>query len=215
MVFLNSFLKPAKVTVSLLSVFLLLSNFNLDAKHHSKGQECGTNIRQIINNNPLYTEIDGILSKNVIQTFTDLTNAMFAAGNEASYDALYNYCLQISQTIPNGRVVLAQQDAGLVIVDTSKPFDPTNLLATGNSYAHWQSNTVNSSNHNTRLSILFAQFYPCGIGAETALSATLRMPQAGVAKRLTPSKRDYTQSTGTVRLSQVPVLPFPSDPSCS
>lgn len=176
---------------------------------HTKGkngQQCATNIECIISDTPIYREICSIVKPGVIKKFKSLVEKVYRTQTQASYSPLFSYSKKIASKLKNGRIVVCQQDAGIVIIDTAQPDDPDNLLPQGNSLEHWLSNTVNPSNHNTRLAIFSAQLYPCGIGAETALSASVGQLQAGVAFRLNTSVKDYTQSSGTVRLSQVPFI---------
>ena len=62
-----------------------------------------------------------------------------------------------------GRVLIALPD-GTVVLDTARGDhlpDPTS-----NSYQHFLDKTI-GENHNTRVAILAAQKYPCGIALET------------------------------------------------
>jgi hypothetical protein len=96
---------------------------------------------------------------------------------------------------PNGRVVITLPD-GTVVVDTSRADDPTNVMPVGNSFAHFQSKTVNE-NHNSRVAIFMAQEYPCGFGLESKLSTSTGQREIYVAGRL----GTHLDSSGTARIS--------------
>lgn len=77
---------------------------------------------------------------------------------------------------------------GTVVVDTSK--------GTANTYQNFKNKVINE-NHNTRVAILDAQIYDCGVGLETKKSTTDNVVESYVAKRL----GNYLDSAGTVRIS--------------
>ena len=77
---------------------------------------------------------------------------------------------------------------GTVVVDTSK--------GATNTFANFDAKKINE-NHNTRISILDAQLYDCGVGLETKTSSTTDVKEVYLAKRL----GNYLNSAGTVRLS--------------
>jgi hypothetical protein len=85
-----------------------------------------------------------------------------------------------------GRVVLTLPD-GTVVVDTSR--------AT-NTWANFQAKTINE-NHNSRLAILAAQEYPCGIAIESKVSTSTGVNEGYVALRA----GSHLDSWGTIRIS--------------
>lgn len=88
-----------------------------------------------------------------------------------------------------GRVVITLPD-GTVVIDTSKD-------NAANTLANFQAKKINE-NHNTRVAILDAQIYDCGVGVETKLSSSTGGVEEYVAKRLGA----YLKSAGTARISR-------------
>lgn len=86
---------------------------------------------------------------------------------------------------------------GTVVVDTSKPDDPANTKAQGNSLRHFKNKTINE-NLNTRISNLHSQLHVCGLGLETRFSTTDNVEESFVAIRLGP----YLDSSETARISK-------------
>ncbi|MEO8659198.1 MAG: hypothetical protein ABI693_12055 [Bryobacteraceae bacterium] len=128
-------------------------------------------------------------------TLSQLANRLTGAVDQTTYQTLLTLSHTIANSIPNGRLLLSLPD-GTVVVDTGKPDDPTNGLPQGNSYQHYQDKTVNE-NHNSRVAIISAQQYPCGLGVESKLSSTTGFVESYVAQRL----GTHLDSIGTVRLS--------------
>jgi len=95
-----------------------------------------------------------------------------------------------------GRCARLALPDGTVVVDTGKTDDPTNTLPQGNSYQHFLDKTVNE-NHNSRVAIMSAQQYPCGLGVESKLSSSTGFVESYVAIRLGAQ----LDSNGTARLS--------------
>ena len=138
-----------------------------------------------------YTAIANIIvpSNNVVR------NLLGAVMDQATYTSLLNAANAIAAAIPNtGRVVITVPD-GTVMVDTNAPDDPGNAMPTGNSFAHFQSKTVNTDNHNTRIAILSAQMFECGIGIERRLSTSTGVVETYLAQRL----GTHLDSVGTLR----------------
>jgi hypothetical protein len=115
--------------------------------------------------------------------------------DQTTYEGLLSEATSLAKSIAKGRLVITLAD-GTVVVDTGKSDDPGNAAATGNSYAHFNSKTVNE-NHNSRLAIINSQLHKCGVGVERKLSTTDKSKEYYVAIRL----GDYLNSTGTARLS--------------
>jgi hypothetical protein len=124
-----------------------------------------------------------------------LQTQMNAVVDQATYATLLSTAHTIKGTVPNGRVLLALPD-GTVMIDTSRPDDPTNVLAVGNSFAHFQAKTVNE-NHNSRVAIFDAQEWPCGGGIERKFSSSTGFTETYLAIRLGA----HLNSVGTARLS--------------
>jgi hypothetical protein len=115
--------------------------------------------------------------------------------SQATYAPFLAVAHTLANTIPNGRLVITVPD-GTVLIDTGRPDDPGDTMASGNSWAHFLSKTVNE-NHNSRIAIFEAQEWPCGIGLERKLSTTTGVTETYVAIRL----GTHLDSLGTARLS--------------
>jgi hypothetical protein len=126
-----------------------------------------------------------------------LQNDLAQLTNQATYANLLIDARAIAVSIPTGRLVVTVPD-GTVVLDTARTDDPTNVMAVGNSFAHFQSKTVNE-NHNSRIAILAAQEYPCGAGIESKLSTTTGQVESYLAIRIGA----HLDSLGTARLSVV------------
>ena len=102
----------------------------------------------------------------------------------------------VGQVTP--RLVITEPD-GTVIFDSSKPTDlsVTSDTPGTNSYFTWQAKHINE-NLNTRMAIMTAQMFPCGVGYETKFSSTTQTNQASVAIRA----GQFTNNTGTFRYSK-------------
>lgn len=131
----------------------------------------------------------------IVPALGNLTNELAATVDQATYAALLADARGVIGGVTNGRVLVTLPD-GTVMLDTARTDDPNNTLAVGNSYAHFQAKTVNE-NHNSRVSILAAQQYPCGIGLESKLSTTTGQVESYLAVRL----GQHLDSLGTVRIS--------------
>jgi hypothetical protein len=116
-----------------------------------------------------------------------------AVADQPTYQTLLNTAHSLANSFTNGRIVITQSD-GTVVIDTSKPDDPTNVLPSGNSFQHFSNKTVNE-NHNSRVAIFTAQEYRCGMGIESKLSTTTGQHEHYVALRL----GDHLDSDGTLR----------------
>jgi hypothetical protein len=118
-----------------------------------------------------------------------------AVVDQTTYATLLTTARNTANAVATGRVVITLPD-GTVVVDTSKTDDPGNTMTSGNSYQHFQNKTVNE-NHNSRVAILDAQEWPCGIGLETKLSSTTGHKEVYFAIRLGAQ----FDSIGTARIS--------------
>jgi len=115
--------------------------------------------------------------------------------DQPTYAAYLSNVRTLAGAVPNGRVVITLPD-GTVMIDTARPDDPTNVMAVGNSFAHFGAKTVNE-NHNSRIAIFDAQEWPCGVGLERKLSTSTGQTETYMAFRL----GTHLDSLGTARLS--------------
>src|SRR5262245_9216580 len=121
------------------------------------GGSCQPGLAQAFQaNSAAYSTVYNALVPNVPGLTTQLSQVV----NQTTYQVLLNAARFIASTIPNGRMVIALPD-GTVVLDTTRPDDPTNVLPVGNSFQHFTNKTVNE-NHNSRVAIFSAQQYPCG-----------------------------------------------------
>lgn len=111
-----------------------------------------------------------------------------AVKDQATYATLLAEATATAASIAKGRIVVTLAD-GTVVVDTSK--------GATNTYAMFNAKKI-GENHNTRIAILDAQLYECGIGVETKRSTTDNAVETYVAKRL----GNYLDNSGTVRISK-------------
>ncbi len=160
---------------------------------NSDEQSCLPGISAAVRRNPVYIPIYAILEANQ----HNLRNLLNRVDDQASYEALLTRARAVASTIADGRVLVTLPD-GTVVLDTARPDDAGNAQPSGNSYTHFVNKTVNE-NHNTRVAILSAQQYPCGVGVERKLSTTTGTTESYVALRL----GRHLDSAGTVRLSIV------------
>lgn len=133
---------------------------------------------------PPYASLNAILTPAKVTTFK---TKLSAVKDQATYSVLLTEANATAATVANGRIVITLPD-GTVVVDTSK--------GTANTYQNFKNKVINE-NHNTRVAILDAQIYDCGVGLETKKSTTDNIVESYVAKRL----GNYLDSAGTVRIS--------------
>ncbi len=188
---------------------LFLANADVSAKQRSastckisKGR-CAPEVRHMIEDTQVYHYLYEQLCPQV-ETIAGLLDAVVACD---TYENLYNFCQGLASSIPHGRIVVTLPD-GTVVIDTYLDFcncdipscvdECPDVSTYGcNGYNYFTSKVVNE-NHNSRVAIMDAQMYPCGVGCETKYSTTVGAVQAYVAIRLGP----YLNNLGTVRLSQ-------------
>lgn len=106
--------------------------------------------------------------------------------DQATYAPLLAHAQSIAGSITNGRVLMTLPD-GTVVLDTSR---------TNNTYANFLAKAINE-NHNSRIAILAAQEYPCGLGLESKLSSSTGLVEAYFALRA----GTHLDSIGTIRIS--------------
>ena len=124
-----------------------------------------------------------------------LQTQTLAMVDQATYATLLATARTVASSIANGRLLVTLPD-GTVMIDTARPDDPTNVLAAGNSFQHFQSKTVNE-NHNSRIAIFDAQEWPCGVGLERKFSSSTGFTESYFAIRMGP----HLDNPGTLRLS--------------
>ena len=173
-------------TFLLVLAALFITSFNVSA-----AVECAPEVPTLLTTNATYKKLATILNADT----THLKTLLDAVKDQATYTGLLNFAHVVATTLPNGRLLIALAD-GTVVVDTSKPVDPTNKAKLGNSFKHFSDKTVNE-NHNTRIAILDSQLHVCGVGVETKLSTTDNKKESYVAIRLGV----HLNNSGTARLS--------------
>lgn len=132
-----------------------------------------------------YDTLNAILTPAKVTSFRNKLNNVT---NQASYAILLAEANATATLIANGRIVVTLPD-GTVVVDTSK--------GANNTYTNFIDKAINE-NHNTRVAILDAQIYDCGVGLESKTSSSTGVQEVYLAKRLGA----YLDSVGTVRLSR-------------
>jgi hypothetical protein len=183
------------VILSALFIFVNSTAFaDSDDSHRQQenqlNKKCAPRVQQLIQKDPVYAELFQILGPQVPQ----LRTLVAAVVDQATYQNLLDLARSIASSIPTGRVLITLPD-GTVVVDTSKPDNLPDVQA--NSFDHFKKKTVNE-NHNTRISILDAQLWPCGLGVERKFSTTDNVSEIYLAERLGP----YLNNEGTARLSK-------------
>ncbi|MEI2656079.1 MAG: hypothetical protein V9G16_02625 [Nitrosomonas sp.] len=106
-----------------------------------------------------YDTLNAILTPAKVTSFRNKLNNVT---NQATYAILLAEANATATLIANGRVIVTLPD-GTVVVDTSK--------GANNTYANFIDKAINE-NHNTRVAILDAQIYDCGVGLETKTSSS-------------------------------------------
>jgi hypothetical protein len=124
-----------------------------------------------------------------------LQSGLASVVDQPTYATFLSSTHTLASSIANGRLVVTVPD-GTVLLDTGRPDDPTNVVAAGNSFLHFQNKTVNE-NHNSRIAFHDAQEWPCGVGLERKLSTSTGATETYVAIRL----GTHLDSLGTARLS--------------
>jgi hypothetical protein len=186
------------VILSALLIFVNSTAFaDSDDSQRQQGNQlnkrCAPRVKQLIETDPVYAQLFQILDPQASQ----LKTLLAAVVDQATYQNLLGLARSIAGSTPTGRVLITLPD-GTVVVDTSKPDDPADSTPNeqANSFQHFKDKTVNE-NHNTRISILDAQLWPCGFGVERKFSTTDNAFEIYLAKRLGP----YLNNEGTARLS--------------
>ena len=168
-------MKMQKMSFLILVAALFLTSVNVMAA-------CAPQVQAKLAAAP-YATLNAILTPAKVTSFRNKLNAVT---NQATYGTLLTEANATATLIANGRVVVTLPD-GTVVVDTSKA---------NNTYADYIAKAINE-NHNSRIAILDAQIYDCGVGLETKTSTSTGVVEVYLAKRLGA----YLDSAGTVRLS--------------
>jgi hypothetical protein len=185
------------VILSALFIFVNSTAFaDSDDSYRQQGNQlnkkCAPKVPQLIEADPVYAQLFQTLDPQAPQ----LKALLAAVVDQATYQNLLDLARSIAGGITTGRVLITLPD-GTAVVDTSKPDDPADSTPDqANSFQHFKNKTVNE-NHNTRISILDAQLWPCGLGVEKKFSTTDNVFEIYLAERLGP----YLNNEGTARLS--------------
>lgn len=189
-------MKKLKLSLAALCAGLLCAAAPVNAAS-TKAINEAPEVHGIIKHDPSYHALYHILesSKTQIQLLLD------AVVDESTYETLYNYVDTLKlQAGVSGRIVVTLPD-GTVVVDTSRPTNFLGPVVPGtyaNSYDDFQAKNVNE-NHNSRLAILNANFWPYPWGIEIKFSTSDDNTQQYVATRL----GEYLNSSGVARISIV------------
>src|SRR5262245_7018851 len=170
--------------------------------------QCATSVTKLLKQAP-YKALFDTLHPDVDELSTAV-NAMLTAATVGAKETAYNTLVTQIETVlfpgvgATPRLLLAESD-GTVIYDSAQIGKTvTNSTAscgtTGsvprNSYPSFCTKQVNE-NHNSRIAILDAQLFPCGLGVETKFSTSVNKFQDGVAERMGA----YLNNNGTARYS--------------
>jgi len=138
-----------------------------------------------------------MLANALVPQVGNLNTKLKATVDQTTYQSLLTDARTLAGSIAAGRVLITVPD-GTVVLDTAKPDDPTDATPNdlANSFQHFKSKKVNE-NHNSRVAILDAQEWPCGLGLESKFSTSDNQREIYVALR--PGA--HLDSNGTARLS--------------
>ena len=171
-------MKTKKIPLLLMLTTLFIMSFNASA-----AVSCAPLVLSKLLVQP-YNALNALIAPHVAIIKTKLD----AVHDQATYATLLAESNADALLTPKGRVVVTLAD-GTVVVDTAK-----GVL---NTYANYIAKKINE-NHNSRIAILDAQLYECGVGLETKRSTTDNAIESYVAKRL----GNYLDNSGTVRFSK-------------
>lgn len=85
-----------------------------------------------------------LLIATIVPNLGTLATGLSLVSDQTTYATLLADARTVASSITNGRVLVSLPD-GTVVLDTGRPDDPTNVMALGNSYKHFQSKTVNET----------------------------------------------------------------------
>lgn len=149
-------------------------------------------LRAFLDHPVVYSDIYQVLQTNL----SELNAKLHLVTNQSTYESLVTLARTVATSISaaNGRLVITLPD-GTVVLDTSRADNTSDPKS--NSYEHFIAKSINE-NHNSRVAILSAQQYPCGVGIESKFSTSTGNRESYVAIRL----GDHLDSDGTVRGSK-------------
>jgi hypothetical protein len=171
-------MKTKKIPFLLMLAALFIMSFNASA-----AVSCAPLVPTKLLVQP-YNALRALIAPHVATIKTKLD----AIHNQATYATLLAEANADAALTPKGRVTVTLSD-GTVVVDTSK--------GALNTFANYIAKKINE-NHNSRIAILDAQLYECGVGLETKRSTTDNAIESYVAIRL----GHYLDNSGTVRYSK-------------
>jgi hypothetical protein len=171
-------MRTKKTPFLLVFVALFIASFNAAA-----APSCAPLVLNKLLAQP-YSALNALLAPHLVP----LKAKLDAVKNQATYATLLAEANADAAKTPKGRVLITLPD-GTVVVDTSK--------GAANSYANFVAKKINE-NHNSRIAILDAQLFECGVGLETKRSTTDNVIESYVARRL----GNYLDNSGTVRFSK-------------
>lgn len=182
-------MKLANLSSFLIVASLSLPAFDAMAVTPAPGASCAPLVKNKIAVAP-YAALNIALSNTVM---TQLNRLVGLVKDVATYNSLVAFAKL--QATAGKRLVITVPD-GTVLYDSSK--------GTLNTFANFAAKRINE-NHNSRIAILAAQLYECGIGVETKFSTTDKTTETYVAARLglgtAAAAASYLNNNGTVRLS--------------
>ncbi len=197
MIKLNKLLAVGATSLLLFSSQLMAVQSQV-AQDKNNSITCEADVRTMLAGSRVYETIYQTLAPFIPQLEAQLLQAQETNG--ANYATLLALCRQIVALLPTGRIVLTDPD-GLVIVDTGKPDgggpNMNNWTAAQDGANPATFMSAINVNHNSRVSIINAQQWPCGVGVETKFSNSVHVNQNYVSIRLGA----YLDSVGTVRMS--------------
>lgn len=129
----------------------------------------------------------------MIPAFPAMSAQLAAVVDQPTYQTLLDSANTLAGSVATGRVVVTLPD-GTVVLDTAR--DDNTVDPKSNSFQHFLDKTINE-NHNSRVAILAAQEYPCGLGLESKFSSSTGQTESYVAIRAGA----HLDSDGTIRMS--------------
>lgn len=169
------------VATAVLSTGLFLAAGNA---HAQDAQTCQPGIFEAYTG-PHTTQYQTLINT-LVASAGQLIAEFTAMVDQPTYATLLATSQAVAGSIATGRVLITLPD-GTVVLDTSK---------SNNSYANFLAKLINE-NHNSRVAVLAAQEYPCGLGLESKLSSSTGQNEAYFALRAGP----HLDSLGTLRIS--------------
>lgn len=173
-------MKTKKIPLILMLATLFAMSFNASA---AVPVSCAPLVPAKLQVQP-YNALNALIAPHL----TAIKNKLDVVQDVLTYNILLAEANADALLTTKGRIVVTLPD-GTVVVDTSK--------GKLNTFANYKAKKINE-NHNTRIAILDAQLYECGVGLETKRSTTDNAIESYVARRL----GNYLDNSGTVRFSK-------------